>query len=173
MAGTKISTLYNANVYMGGDSYAGQGQEVTLPNPKPKLAEHKPLSGIGAFDLTTGLDKMNMKVKWNSIDADVMKIAANFYSSNDIMIRANSDVWENGSRTGSVPVVAIIRGLSINLPAIVLKHQDNPDIETEFNVTAYKLIIDNEVIFDIDLFAQIYIVDGVDLMAEYRSNLGI
>jgi len=173
MAGTTIQTLYNANVYLNGVSYAGQAEEVTLPNLKPKMAEHKPLSGLGAIDLTTGLDKMTMKIKWNSVDVDVMKQAANFYSSSDIMIRANSDTWENGSKSGSVPVVAIIRGLSMNLPAIVLKHQDNPDIETEFNVTGYKLLIDGELVFDVDLFAQVYIVDGVDLLADYRSNLGI
>lgn len=173
MPGTAIQTLYNANVYLNNDSHAGQAEEVTLPDLKPKTTDHKPLSGIGSIKIPTGLDQMSMKIKWNSIDPDVMKAAANFYTSSDIMIRANSDTWENGSRTGSVPVVAIIRGLSVNLPAIALKHQDNPDIETEFSVTAYKLLINGEVIFDVDIYAQVYIVDGVDLMADYRANLGI
>jgi hypothetical protein len=173
MAGTTISTLYNANVYLDGESYAGQAEELTLPDLKAKMVDHKALSMIGSFELPTGLDKMMMKIKWNSINVDVMTAAANFYNSSDIMVRANSDNWQNGSRTGSVPVIAIIRGLNKNLPAITLKHQDSPDIETEYSCTAYKLIIDGNVVFDIDFFAQVYIVDGVDLMEEYRTNLGI
>lgn len=173
MAGNQISTLYNANVYLNGQSFAGVAEEVTLPDLKAKMTEHKGLSSIGSFELPTGLDKMMMKIKWNTVNSDVMKSAADFYNSTDIMIRCNIDNWENGSRTGSVPCIAFVRGLNKNLPAIGLKHQDNPEGEQEFSVTAYKLEIDGEVIFDVDFFAQVYIVDGVDMLADYRANLGL
>ena len=62
-----IQTLYNANVYMNGENYAGRAEEVTLPDLKAKTVDHKPLSNIGAFKLPTGLDQMSMKIKWNSI----------------------------------------------------------------------------------------------------------
>lgn len=169
----QISTLYNANVYINGDSFAGVAEEVTLPDLKAKMTELKALSNIGGFELPTGLDKMTMKIKWNTVNADVMTNSADFYNSSDIMIRANIDEWENGSRSGTAPCVAFIRGLNKNLPAIVLKHQDNPDVEQEFSVTGYKLEIDGNVIFDVDFFANVYIVNGVDMMADYRANLGL
>lgn len=170
---TRIGTLYNANVYVNGVNHAGLAEEVTLPDLKPKMVEHKPLSGIGSFELPTGVDKMGMKIKWNFIAPEVLINAADFYSSQDVMIRANADIWDNGSRVASAPVIAFVRGLSKNLPAIALKHQDNPDIETELSVTGYKLEYNGRVLFEIDLFAQVYIVDGVDMMADYRANLGL
>jgi len=170
---TVIQTLYNANIYINGGSYAGRAEEVTLPDLKPKMVDHKPLSGIGSFELPTGLDKMTMKIKWNSADDQIMGNSADFYNSKDIMIRANADVWVNGTRSGSYPVTAFVRGLSKNLPPIGLKHQDNPDVESEYSVTAYKLEYDGNVVFDVDFFAQVYIVEGVDMLAQYRANLGL
>jgi hypothetical protein len=173
MPGTAIATLYNANVYVNGESFAGVAEEVTLPDLKPKMTDHHPLSGIGTIELPTGLDKMGMKIKWNSANPDVLMNSADFYNAQDIMIRANSDIWVNDSRTGSVPVTAFIRGRSTGVPPIGLKHQDNPDIETNYTIHAYKLEMDGAVLFEIDLYAQVYIVDGVDMYAAYRANLGL
>ena len=168
-----ISKLYNANVYINGGSYAGLAEEVTAPDLKPKKSTHKALSNIGEFELPTGLGPMNMKIKWNTVNADVMATSADFYNAADIMIRSNIDVWENGSIVGTQSVAMFIRGLSNNLPPVNFKHQDNPEVESEFSVTGYKLEIDGEVIYDIDYFANVYIVRGVDKLADYRANLGL
>lgn len=173
MPGQVISKLYNANVYVDGDSYAGLAEEVTLPDLKPKMSDHHALSNIGVFELPTGLDKMSMKIKWNTVNRDVMVASADFYNAKDIMIRSNIDNWEGGSKSGSVPCVAFIRGLSKNLPAVGLKHQDNPEVESEFSCTGYKLQIDGQTVFDVDFFANKYIVDGEDKLADYRADLGL
>lgn len=171
--GNDISTLYGANVYYNGQSFAGVAEEVTCPDLKAKTISLKALSNTGGFKLPVGFDEMGMKIKWNTVNADVMGNAADFYNANDIMIRSNIDTWENGSKTGSKSVVMFVRALNLNLPAIALKHQDNPEVETEFSVTGYKLEIDGEVIYDIDFFANVYIVRGVDMLADYRANLGL
>jgi uncharacterized protein len=170
---TQIMTLYNANVYINGNNTAGKAEEVTLPDLRPKMTDHKPLSGVGTFQLPTGLDAMSMKIKWNSADDALMGHSADFYNSNDIMVRGNADIWQNGSRIASAPVTAIIRGLSKNVPAINFKHQDNPDIETEYSVTGYELFYNGVEVFAVDLFAQVYRVEGVDMLADYRANLGL
>ena len=89
------------------------------------------------------------------------------------MICANADIWENGSRVASQPVTMYVRGLSMGIPDIALKHQENPNIETEVTCTGYKLEYNGRVIVEVDLFAQIYSVDGKDMMADYRANLGL
>ena len=170
---TQIRTLYNANVYVQGDNFAGVAEEVTLPDLKAKLSDHKPLSGVGSLELFAGLDKMSMKVKWNSINEQVMINSANFFDAQDIMVRANSERWENDSRVASEPVAAFMRGRPKGVPPIGLKHQDNPDVETEYTISYYKLEVAGRVLFEVDFYAQIYVVDGVDLLADYRANLGI
>ena len=168
-----ISKLYNGNVYMNGNNLAGTVEEATMPDLKPKTTEHKALSNIGSFDLPTGIDKMSMKLKFNTVNPYVMGQSADFYNAQDVMIRSNIDNWEGGSKVSSVPLVAQVRGLSRKVPELGIKHQDNVESDMEFNVTAYKLEIDGQVIYDIDLFANVYIVNGVDKLADYRANLGL
>lgn len=170
---TTIRTVYNANVYMDGTSHAGKASEVTLPDLKAKMLDHNPISGIGSMELPIGLEKMGMKIKWNTVDADVLAKVCNFFVPVNLMIRSNSDTWVNSERTGSAAVVATIRAKSKTAPPINIKHQDNVDIETEFSVTAYKLEIGERVILDVDIEAQVCIIDGVDVFAQYRENLGI
>lgn len=171
---TQIRTLYNANVYIDGINHAGKSEEVTLPVVKPALVDHIALSMIGKIELPAGLDKMDsLKIKWNSIDPDIIKSTADFYTSRDIMIRSNGDVWMNGSRQSSEPVTIFLRGLSMGTPPIEFKHQQSPGIETEFTMSYYKMEINGAVMFEVDYYAQVYIVDGVDLMADYRANLGL
>lgn len=168
-----ITKIFNANVYLNGDNYAGLAEEVTAPEVKPKTSEHKALSNIGVFELPTGLDKMSMKIKWNTVNPAVMATTADFYNASDIMIRSHIDKYENGSKVGSSSVVMHVRGMSSGLPPVAFKHQDNPDMENTFNVTGYKLEIDGVTVVHVDFFANIYIVDGVDLLADYRANLGL
>jgi uncharacterized protein len=69
--------------------------------------------------------------------------------------------------------VVYFRGRCKNAPSGSFKQNDNLETDSDFSVEQYKLEIDGETIVEIDLEASIYIVDGVDLMAAYRSNLGI
>ena len=171
--GNNVSVLVGANVYMDGQTYAGQVEEATMPDPKPVMQEIKALSMYGKIELPHGLDKMSCKLKWNSVSADIIKKAANVFNSIDVMIRSNIAVWANGDKTQDVPCVAFIRGTSKSgVPPIGLKHQDKSDLETEYAVTYYKLEIGGVPVVEIDFYANVYMVDGVDMLADYRANLG-
>jgi len=169
----EVSTLYGANVYIDGVNHAGQIDELTCPNPKPKNIDHHPMSGVGAIKLPNGLEPMELKLKFNSITPFLMAKSADFYNAMDLMIRCNSDQWSGDSRTGSQPVTMFVRGRSNGVPPIAVKGQTNTDIDIDINVSYYKLEINGQVIFELDFYAQIYIVDGKDLLADYRANLGI
>lgn len=168
-----LSTVYNANTYVDGVNWFGIAEELTLPDLKPTMQEHKALGMIGKIELPSGLDKMEFKMKMNSVYPEALKRVANFYDGTVVMARSSREVWEAGTKVGEEPVVIQMRGLPKSFPAIVLKHQDNPELESTFTCTMYKLEINGEVIVHVDLMAQIYIVDGVDMWAEKRANLGL
>ncbi len=166
--------ITNANIYdQDGRSFYGQAEEVTFPDLKAKQIEHKGLGMLGVVDIPVGIDKMSVKVKWGSINSDVIKQSADFYTSRLWMIRANMAVMRNGSKVADQPVIGFLNLLPKNAPAIGIKNQDDTDMETEFSVNAYRLEMNGEAIFDINLYAHKYIVNGVDLTAQQRANLGI
>lgn len=168
-----INKCTNANVYIDGTSHLGKCEEITLPDVSPKMAEHKALGMIGEFELPTVLQKMSAKFKWNAIYKNLMIQTFDFYRASRYMIRASIETWEGGSRTAQQPCVIYMTGTWKKNGGLVFKPGDNVETETELNVTAYKMEINNEEIIDIDVLTNVWRVYGVDQLAQFRVNLGI
>jgi len=169
-----INRLTNGNVYVDETNFFGAIEEANLPEVKAVESEHKSLGMIGKVEFPAGIDKMECKIKWNSLSESAMAYSADFYTPRTIMIRSSLEKYDaNLGRVAQVPVVATIRGQFKKLPGIAFKQQDNPDMDSDITVTAYNLMVNGVEIVDIDVLAQVYRVYGVDLMLQYRNNLGI
>ena len=75
-------------------------------------------------------------------------------------------------KIAEVPAVAYLSGTFKEFPLGNFKPQDNAEYETTMSVNYAKLVINGEEIFEIDVLANIYKVDGVDILAVYRANIG-
>jgi len=173
MSNVKINKVTNANIYADGASFLGRAEEVSLPVLKNKTAEHKALGMIGTLEYVSGIDKLEMKIKWNSFYVDVMKKAGNPYRAVNLQIRSSIEVYEGGTRVEEVPLKVFVKGQFKELPLGNFKSQDNVELESTLTCTYCKLEIGDEKIMEVDVEANIYIVDGVDLLAQYREHLGI
>ena len=71
-----------------------------------------------------------------------------------------------------VPAVAYLSGTFKEFPLGNLKPQENAEYETTMSVNYAKLVVNGDEIFEIDVLANIYKVDGVDILAVYRANIG-
>lgn len=167
---TKVS---NGAVYMDGESFLGRAEEMTCPEVAPKMIDHKGLGLIGEVELaTTAIQKMSAKIKWNSIYKEAMKKTHNPFQAIRLQVRANIDVYEGQSRTGQIPCVIRMTAIAKKAGGLVFKAADNVEREDEFNVTAYSLEIEGEEIIYVDVMANIWRVNGVDMLATYRENIG-
>lgn len=169
---TAVNRLTNANIYVNGNSLLGKAEEVNLPSVKQKMSEHKALGMVGSVEFPSGIDKLEAKIKWNSFYADVMKLMGNPFSSLQIQVRASLENYTSAGRTGEVPVVCTMTASAKDFPMGNFKQHDNVEAETNFNVTYCKLEIDGDVVMEIDVLANIYKVDGTDVLANYRANTG-
>lgn len=168
-----INRITNANVYVDGKSCLGRAEEVTNPVIKHKMADHVALGMVGEMSYASGIEKMEAKIKWNSFYPEVLKKVSNPFQAIQLQVRGNLETWEGGSRTGQQPVVVYMTAQSTESPLGAFKAQDNAELESSFAISYYKLEIDGEVISEIDVEANIWMVNGVDLLAQYRNNLGI
>lgn len=168
-----IRKLTNANVYFDGANWLGKVEEVGLPEVALKQIEHKAIGMHGTLEIPTGMDKMELKMKWSSLLPDALKKASNGYQAFEFQVRSSLEEYEGGTRTTESSVVANFRGRPKNVPAVSFKQHENVDAETMFAVDYYKLEIGGESIYEIDATNNIYKVNGVDLLATYRANLGI
>ena len=173
MAAININRLTNANIYMDGSSLLGRAEEVNLPSIVYKMAEHKALGMVGTAEFFAGIEKMETKIKWNSFYQEVMKKAANPFKSVNMQVRSSLENYTSGGKTGEVPVVCYMTAAYKGFPMGNFKQHDNVELESNLSVYYCKLEIDGNPIIEVDVTANIFKVDGVDVLAQYRANLGI
>lgn len=169
----QTNRLTNANVYADGANLIGRAEEVDAPKLTATMAEHKALGLQGKMEFPAGFDKMEMRIKWNAIYPDVAKKFANVYKAINIQVRASLETWVGGDKTAEVPVVIYATVQAKGIPMGNFKAQDNVEMETNLACTYAKMEIDGQSVVEFDAQANIYIVDGVDLLKDYRANLGL
>jgi P2 family phage contractile tail tube protein len=169
----EVRKLTNANVYFDGASYLGKVEEVNLPEAGFKQAEHKALGMFGGLDIPSGMDKMELSLKWSTVDPVALRKVSNAFRSWDFQVRSSLERYEAQGRTAQDSYVAYFRGMPKNVPGQNFKQHDNVEAESKFSISYYKLEINGQIIYEIDVLNNIYKVDGVDLLATYRANLGI
>ena len=172
MSKIKINRLTNANIYMDGNNLLGRAEEIQLPQIKHKMADHKALGMVGSAEFFAGIDKLECKIKWNSLYTEVLKKAANPFVAVQIQARASLETYNNMGRLAEVPAIAYISGTFKEFPLGTLKPQENAEYETTMSVNYAKLIVAGEEIFEIDVLENIYKVDGVDVLTTFRINTG-
>ena len=169
----KIQEVYDANVYVNNVSTHGTASEVTCPDITPVMGEYKALGMAGTLEFFKGFEKMEATVKWKYASDDIRKACANFMKPVDIMIRSHKCRWDSGGIVEDVPVVIYMKGTPTKHQGGGYKPQEATEFETSFSLFYYKEEADGEEIIEVDAMNNIYKVDGEDLLAEYRQNLGI
>lgn len=172
MAKISINRLTNANIYIDGGSMLGKAEEINLPAIKHIMTEHKALGMVGKFEFFAGIDKMEAKIKWNSFYADAILKMADPTTTIQLQCRSSLEVYTAAGRTEQQPVVCYLTCQPKDFPMGNFKQHDNVELESNLNCTYCKLEVNGVVLVEIDVLANVYKVNGVDIMAKYRENIG-
>jgi len=170
-----VNNLVNGNVFIDGTSWFGTFKEFTLPVMKALYEEHEALGQNAKLELVTGTDLMTGNMKLNAPYADLMKLFADPYLNRQIQLRGNLETYTGAQRTGQNAYVCYLNATFKQVPGGMIKSKAGVEIETEINVTYMKLEIAGQSapIFEIDVMNNIQNVNGVDILAQFRANLGI
>jgi Bacteriophage tail tube protein len=167
-----INRITNANVYLNGVDLLGRAEEVELPQPKLVMVEHKGLGLYGKAKLPAGLDEMTAKIKWASLYPEVLPAAFSPMQSSRIMVRADMQQWQSGGLAAEIPVVALMTALFHEMPGFKVVKHENSESESGLTVYYYQLLLAGVAQCEIDVFANIYKVLGIDQLAQFRANQG-
>jgi uncharacterized protein len=172
MAGISVNRLTNANVYVNGNNLLGRVQEIELPVVKQKMAEHKALGMVGTVEFFSGLEKMESKLTWNSYYSDALLTAADPSKTVQLQVRASLETYDSTGRVAQVPAVVFLTAQYKDFPLGNFKQHDNVELVSMLSVTSFRMEIDGQAILEIDVLSNIYKVNGSDVLADYRSNIG-
>lgn len=169
----QVNRLTNGNIYIDGNSFLGTIEEFQLPDVKAVFADHKALGMAGKIELPSGIDKVEARLRFNAPYANAMKLKADPFTSRRMQFRGNLETYQGADRVAQTAYKVTITASFKNMPAGNMKQHDNVEMESMLNVTYIKVDIGTENIMEYDALNNIYIVDGVDLLQQYRANLGI
>jgi P2 family phage contractile tail tube protein len=164
--------LYNAAIYIGGRTQIGKVKEAELPNLTQKTEEIEALALYGTPEVPVGLEAMEATLTWNGPYSDALKKLLNPFLAQQIMLRGSIDSYGPQGRIAQVPYVCTMVGRFSEVGLGSFASKTGVEQESTIKVSAIKLEIGGETLVDIDVFTGQYIVNGEDLLGQYRLNLG-
>ncbi|MNO52391.1 Phage tail tube protein FII [compost metagenome] len=172
MSGLSVHRITNANIYLDGKNFFAKAEEVTLGDLKAVMSDFQGLGLVGLFELPDGLDKIEGKIVWNSAYPDAGVKMANLLKTIQLQCRSNLQVFNNSGLLKEVPMVTTLTIMSKQYSLGGNKPRDPSKFETPFSVIYLRQQIDGKEIVLVDYLANIYRVDGKDLLNTYRRNIG-
>ncbi len=169
-----ISKIFNANMYLDGtNELIGRATEIKLPDVSPNKSEHKGIGMIGVLGLPNGLQELMLSCKWSGFYADHLKAGANPFAAHQFLIMASHETYTAAGRAEEKPLVVKATGSWMKNPLGTLKAQEAADgYDDEITLTYLKVSLDGKELLEVDIFQNVWRVDGKDVLANFKKNLG-
>lgn len=163
--------LKNFNLFHDGQNFIGLIPEATLPKLSRKMEEYRAGGMDGPVDADMGGELLTLDFTTGGIVAEALrKFAAT--SATAVPLRLAGAYQRDD--TGEVDAVeVIVRGRYKEIDFGTSKPGDTTAHKYTVTCVYYRLDINGRTEIEIDQLAMIYIVDGVDILADQRRALGV
>ncbi len=165
--------LSNAHLYLG-TSLFGKVNEFKFPDISNVTVDSKPIDSIGTTKLPVGVELDDSSIKLNGFDANVYTKLSNLDEEHIITVRGNLKIFDGNVLRDELPVKGTIKAITNKITALgTLKQQENAEFTVELIPHACKIEYKGQVLSEIDIPNNIWIVDGVDKLSKMKKNLGL
>jgi P2 family phage contractile tail tube protein len=170
----EVTSLIGGMVYGPGGALFGKFDEITVPEVKIKTQEQKATDMIGTRRLPgLSLDPLEATFKAQGFNTDFHALTANPFSEVGLQVRSNQLTARGQGRAACAAVKLELKGWFSSAKEGALKQGEGAQCEYKMEVHAMKLTVDGRDVKEIDVDNYIWKVDGKDLLADFRKNLGI
>lgn len=167
-----INRVTNANVYANGNCLLGRVEEIKLPDVSVTFTEHKTLGMISKIELPSGFEKLEGEMKWNSYYEDTLAMAADPFSIIQLQCRSSLDTYDSSGRSAQRALVTFLSVAFKKTSLGTYKQNDNAEYPSNFACYYIKQQLDGKDVLELDTLANIYKINGKDMLDLYRKNLG-
>ena len=168
------SKLKRLNVFVDGQSYAGETEEFTPAKLTKKFEGYRSGGMPGSVQIDMGYDDSALDIDFTLGGVNIDMIARHSVNTIDgVQLRfAGAIQREDTGEVQSLEIVARGRFKEIDLGTY--KAGDNSQTKVTMNCVYYKIMVDNRVLREIDIVNLVDIDEnGVDQMAELRQAIGL
>lgn len=165
--------LKNQNIFNDANSYRGVAKTVTLPDLTRKLEMWRGAGMDGAVGADLGMGDDGLKIEWTVGGLDLISLRQyGTTNASGVALR-----WAGAYQQDDTGVVTKVEVIARGRHETYSFGDAEAGEDTEHTITTvctyYKLIVDGNEEIEIDLLGMIFKVNGVDILAEQRSAIGL
>ena len=169
---SQINAIYNANVYLDGNNLLGKAGEFKLPEFEIGQDEYKALGMVGTIKLPNGVAALEGEITWNSLYPEVAAKANHPFKAAQLMVRSNLQTFDARGLVKEVAVVTTVTATFSKNGLGGLKPKEKCEQASTYQATEIRQMVDGRETLYYNAYKNIYRVDGVDVLAQMRKNIG-
>lgn len=165
------SKVKDFNLFENGLNYSGKATEVTLPKLSRKMEEYR--AGGMSGPVSVDLGQEAMQLEWTAgglVKESLKQYAADTHGA--VQLRF-AGAYQSDDDAAVQAVEITVRGRYKEIDMGNAKVSDDTNHKFTMPLSAYKMTIDGEVMFDFDFMNGIEIVGGVDRRASINKAIGL
>ncbi len=161
--------LKNFNVFTAGDNYLGKVPELALPKIAEKVESYRGGGMLAEVDIGMGLEKLEMEVTYGGLVLGIMR-RMGLVGVAATQLRYIGAYQEDDA--GAVLAAELVtQGKMVELDPGTAKVGDNTEFKAKHTLSYLKWTVNGRPEIEIDVLNNVWVVDGVDRMAEIRAAL--
>ncbi|MCU4481359.1 phage major tail tube protein [Acinetobacter ursingii] len=170
MSGVAKDIRKNFNIFVDGKGHAGKTDECNPPELELETEEYRAGGMDAPIDITVGMKKLTADFTLNSHDRDVLSLfGVREGKSTAFTIREAMESFD-----GTVTAVEHqMRGKIIKIAQGTSKPGEPPKDKYDLSLTYYKQTIGGQIVHEVDVINMVRIINGVDVLQDIRSALGM
>lgn len=173
MSGMQMAdVLVGFSLFVDGRGYAGRVAELKPPVLERITDEFRGGGMDSSIDVDLGGVMKKAEYTLGEYNADILKLWR-LETDEGLLLRFKGSVKPGVGKGDEYPVEMVMRGKHKKFDMGTWKAGDRSTLKAELSLHYYKLSIKGEIIHEIDVPNGVWIVDGVDMLAARRKNLGI
>ncbi|MFQ2659327.1 phage major tail tube protein [Aeromonas caviae] len=165
--------LKHGNIFMDGENWIGVAEDFTPAKLSQKFEAYRGGGMMGAANIHMGLEDGALDTSFTFGGAEVALVKRMGLAKIDGVALRFAGSFQRDDTGEIVSVEIVQRGRFKELDRGTFKSGDNTQSKVSMVNTYYKETMNGVVLCEIDLLNMIWIVDGVDLMAEHRKAIGL
>ena len=167
-----INKIIEANAYIDGNTQAGTVTEVKFPTLEFDMQEMDALGMVIAASLPGKLKELEGEITWNSVYPEVEKRVLNPFKGLALQLRSNIRRYGSNGLIEELPMVTFINIMTYSNELGELNMKDAQKRPVKYKVNSLRQVVAGRETLYVDLWNNIYKVDGEDIFAKMRQNIG-
>lgn len=172
MASIVVNKIIEANAYIDGNTHAGKIAEVKFPTLEFDAQELDALGMAMTVSLPGKLKEMDGEVTWNSVYPEAEARVLNPFNGIPLQLRSNVRRYGSNGLIEEVPMVSFLNIMTYSNDLGELNMKDAQKRPVKYKVLSLRQVVAGRETLHVDPWSNTYRVNGVDIFAKMKENIG-